>query len=199
MHNQLPGRPSWHVLVPLLAILSACTTVPATIHVDTSANDTTAPTVLWLQAAVAGKPNKIVMLKDLTPSFPDISVEMRPPEIVTVTAMAKDDESGIRRLEIAGLVTAYKLTANNTWHMVKNHIPDNFGAYKIFPANLPQDYPVSSRVETQFNFAALAQEFDWIIIHLQAVAESGAPPSSNTPAVTNIMTLFYKKPGSPPP
>lgn len=195
MHNHLLKLSS---LLPLLAILGACTTVPPTAHVGTNATDTTAPTVLWLQAAVAGKPNNIVMLKDLTPGYPDISVEMRPPEIVKVTAMAKDEESGIRRLEIGGLVTAYKLRPDNTWHMVKNHVADNFGAYKISPANLPQDYPVSPKVEAQFDFAALALEYDWITIHLQAVAESGAPPSANTPAVTNIMTLYYKKPGSPP-
>jgi len=199
MLYQLRTPRSWYSLAPLFIILSACTTVPSTIHVDTTKNDSTAPTVLWLQAAVAGKPNKLVMLKDATPGFPDISVEMKSPEIVKVTAMAKDDDSGIRRLEVSGLVTAYKLTPSNTWHMVKNKVHDNFGAYNILPANLPQDYPVSSKVETQFDFGALALQYDWIIINLVAVAESGAPPSSNTAAVTNVMTLFYKKPGSPHP
>ena len=185
-------------LFTLFMFLSACTTTSSTVHVDANTQDVTLPSALWLQADIAGRPLSNVYLKDPNNTNGDISMEVSANTVVRLTAVGTDNDSGVRRLELAGLVTAYRLSPPNRWVRMKDHVSDNFGGVTQIPLTMPRDVPKTAHMQTTIDFATLTQQYDWVIINLQAVAESGATPSSNQAATTHVMTLFFKRPGTPP-
>jgi hypothetical protein len=169
----------------------------AAVRVDATTQDTTAASALWLQADIAGMPLQNVHLADANNT--DISVEISDPNAqVRLTAMGTDNESGVRRIEIAGLVTTYTLRGNSWVRGLDLH-EDNFGGLAQTPLTTPRDVPKTARVSTTIDLATLTQRYQRVVINLKAVAESGAPPISNQPAGTRMMTLIYKQAGSPPP
>lgn len=191
------AKAAWFVLLPICMLLNSCTTTSNLIHVDASTRDDTLPSALWLQADIAGRPLSNVYLKDPNVNG-DISIEVGDKTVVRLTALGTDNDSGVRRIEIAGLISAYKFSPPTRWIKLKDHVSDNFGGITQVPLSLPRDVPKTARVETTIDFAIFSQQYDWVVINLQAVAESGAPPSLNQAATTNILTLYFKRPGTPP-
>jgi hypothetical protein len=182
--------------LPLIAALLCGCVTTETVRVDATTQDTTAASALWLQADIAGMPLQNVYLPDANNA--DISVEVPANAQVRLTAVGTDNDSGVRRIEIAGLVTKYRLNGT-TWTRTMNNVSNNFGGITQVPLTTPRDVPKTARVSTTIDFATLTQGNEWVIVHLRAVAESGAPPISNQPASTRTLTLFFKQPGSPPP
>jgi hypothetical protein len=188
--------PVMRSVLPLVAA-SLCGCVTDTVRVDATTQDTTPASALWLQAEIAGMPLQNVHLADANNT--DISVEFSDPNAqVRLTAMGTDNESGVRRIEIAGLITTYTLNGTS-WTRGIDLREDNFGSRAQTPLTTPRDVPKTARTSATIDFATLTQRYQRVVINLKAVAESGAPPISNQPAGTRIMTLIYKQAGSPPP
>lgn len=180
--------------------LSACTptgnTTSNTIHVDATTQDDSVPSALWLQAEIAGQPLINVFLRDPNVNG-DVSIEVAPNAVVKLTAVGTDNDSGVRRIELAGLLSQHKVV-NGGWKVQKNLMHTNFGGLTQVPLTIPRDVPKTARFETTIDFGALTQDSDWVVVHLAAVAESGAPPSSNSAAATSGLTLHFLRAGSPP-
>jgi hypothetical protein len=178
------------------ALLCGCVTTE-TVRVDDTTQDTTAASALWLQAEIAGMPLQNVYLPDANNA--DIIVEISDPNArVRLTAVGTDNDSGVRRIEIAGFVTTYTLRGNS-WSRGLDLHEDNFGSLVVTPLTTPRDVPKTARTSVTIDFATLTQRYQRVVINLKAVAESGAPPISNQPAGTRTMTLIYRQAGSPPP
>lgn len=182
----------------VLCVSGCTTTAPRTVRVEVDNPDTTPPTVLTLQVRAPGQPAALVMDRQINdPNFPDVTVEVGPNDQVQLTLVAKDEESGIQRLELAGLLTTYRLSGTR-WVRQFDHISKNFGVSAILPLTLPQDYPVSQSLDGVIDFSTLTASADWVIIELVAVAQNGSPQMRNTDSATRIVSLVFKKAGSPP-
>jgi hypothetical protein len=193
---------SWPVL--LLAALAGCATT--TVHVDANTQDTSSASALWLQADIPGKPFGNVYLNTMGDSSGDVSIEVGQNAVVTLTALATDNESGIRGLSLPAFLTTRAVGGSSGWTKLLELVPRNFGVTNG-PATNPSDVPVSSRVTGTVDFGALSAPSasplgiaaDWVIVDVQAVAISGAPPASAQNAKTYTMTLWWKRAGTPPP
>lgn len=183
------------VSVLVAALLSACQTPPQTVAVDASTRDQTPASALWLQADIPGKPLANVFLRGSQGSA-DVSIEVEPTSVVKLTALATDNDSGVQRLELFGLVTIKRVSGATGWFTLRDHVSNNFGGVTSVP--VPGPVPLTARMSTTIDFAALSQGADWVVVDLAAVATSGAPPASNNPAKTNVLVLFWKRPGTPP-
>jgi len=176
------------------AALAACQTTPSTVLVDANTRDQTAATALWMQADIPGKPLSNVYLRG-SPGSSDVSVAVEPTTVATITALATDNDSGVQRLELFALVTIERVSGGG-WFKLKDHVSNNFGGVTSTP--VPGQVPFTARFSTTIDFNTLSQGADWVIVDLAAVATSGAPPASNSPAKTNVMTLYWKRAGTPP-
>lgn len=125
----------------------------------------------------------------------DISVEVQPTDVVKITALATDNESGIKRLELFGLVTIQRVSGGG-WFKIRDHVSDNFGG--VTSVVVPGDVPLTANMRTTIDFNTLSAGADWVVVDLAAVATSGAPPAAGNPAKTNVMTLYWKRAGTPP-
>jgi hypothetical protein len=182
---------------PIIAMLLCGCVTTETVRVDANTQDTTAASALWLQAEIAGMPLQNVHLADANNT--DISVEIADANAqVRLTAVGTDNDSGVRRIEVAGFVTTYTLRGNSWVRGLDLH-EDNFGSRVQTPLTTPRDVPKTARTSVTIDLATLTQRYQRVVINLKAVAESGAPPISNQPAGTRTMTLIYKQAGSPPP
>lgn len=199
MHNrQGAGWPGVLFACAVLWLSGCTTTAPRTVRVEADNSDATPPTVLTLQVRAPGQPAKLVMDRQINdPNFPDVTVEVGPNDQVQLTLVAKDEESGIQRLELAGLLTTYRLSGTR-WVRQFDHISKNFGVRSVLPLTLPQDYPISQSLDGVIDFATLTANADWVIIELAAVAQNGSPQLRNTDSATRIVSLVFKKAGSPP-
>jgi hypothetical protein len=175
-------------------VLAACQT--QTARVDANTQDATGASALWLQADIPGKPLNSVYLKG-SPGNADLSVAVDQNSVVTLTALATDNDSGIRLLSLNALVTVQRVGAGNTWSKVLDHVSRSFGASSV-PLTIPRDVPLTARVTGTVDFGVLSQGADWVVVDVVAVAESGAPPASAQPVQTYTMALFWKRPGTPP-
>lgn len=178
----------------VVSILSACQTPPKTVAVDASTTDQTSASALWMQADIPGKPLSNVYLRGSQGSS-DISVEVEPTSVVKITATATDNESGVQRLELFGLLTIQRVSGSR-WSTIRDHVSNNFGGVTSVP--VPGQVPLTASFTTTIDFNALSAGADWVVVDLATVATSGAPPASANPAKTNIMTLYWKRPGTPP-
>lgn len=180
--------------------LSACTptgnTTSNTIHVDATTQDDSVPSALWLQAEIAGQPLINVYLRDPNVNG-DISIAVAPDAVVKLTAVGTDNDSGVRRIELAGLLSQHKVV-NGGWKVQKNLMHTNFGGLTQVPLTIPRDVPKTARFETAIDFGALTQDSDWVVVNVGAVAESGAMPSARFEAATSGITLYFVRAGSPP-
>ena len=125
----------------------------------------------------------------------DVSIEVEPTTVATITALATDNDSGVQRLELFALVTIERVSGGG-WFKLSDHVSNNFGGVTSTP--VPGQVPFTVRMSTTIDFGTLSQGADWVIVDLAAVATSGAPPASNSPAKTNVMTLYWKRAGTPP-
>ena len=164
-------------------------------HVDANTRDETAASALWLQADIPGKPLNNVYLKGSAGNS-DLSVAVDQNSVVKLTALATDNDSGIRNLSLNALVTVQRLGAGNSWFKLSDHVSRSFGVTSV-PPTIPRDVPFTARVTGTVDFGALSQGADWVVVDVVSVAESGAPPASGQPAQTYTMALFWKRPGTP--
>ncbi len=178
----------------LLVTLAACQSTPKAVLVDASTRDQTGASAFWMQADIPGKPLSNVFLRG-SPGSGNVSVEVDPTSVVTITSLATDNDSGVQRLELFALVTIQRVSGNG-WFTIRDHVSNNFGGVTSTP--VPGSVPVTARMSTTIDFGALSQGADWVVVDLAAVATSGAPPASNSPAKTDIMVLYWKRPGTPP-
>ncbi len=194
MSNKRNGIGRFLLIVPAAAALAACQTTPSTVLVDANTRDQTAATALWMQADIPGKPLSNVYLRGSQGSS-DVSIEVEPTTVATITALATDNDSGVQRLELFALVTIERVSGGG-WFKLSDHVSNNFGGVTSTP--VPGQVPFTVRMSTTIDFGTLSQGADWVIVDLAAVATSGAPPASNSPAKTNVMTLYWKRAGTPP-
>ncbi len=194
MSNRENGIGRFLLILPAVAALAACQTTPTTVLVDANTQDQTAATALWMQADIPGKPLSNVYLRGSQGSS-DISVAVEPTTVATITALATDNDSGVQRLELFALVTIERVSGGG-WFKIRDHVSNNFGGVTSTP--VPGQVPFTARMSTTIDFGTLSQGADWVVVDLAAVATSGAPPASNSPAKTNVMTLYWKRPGTPP-
>ena len=196
MMNRMKNRPYWMFLCLLSAVvLAACQTPPQTVHVDANTRDTTGASALWLQADIPGKPLANVYLRG-SPGNSDVSVAVDENSVVTLTALATDNDSGIRLLSLNALVTIQRVGAGGKWSKLLDHVSRSFGATSV-PATIPRDVPLTARVTGTVDFSALSKGADWVVVDVVATAESGAPPASGQPVQTYTMALYWKRPGTP--
>lgn len=182
------------------AVLAACRTTtpppPPSAHVDANTQDATGASALWLQAEIPATPFSNVYLKG-SPGNSDLSVATDEDSVVTLTALATDNDSGIRSLSLNALVTVQRFAGGNRWTKLSDHVSQSFGVTSV-PLTTPRDVPLTARVTGTVDFGALSQGADWVVVDVVAVAESGAPPASAQPVQTYTMALFWKRPGTPP-
>jgi len=178
----------------LILTLAGCQTPPRTVAVTQSTTDQTSASALWMQAEIPGKPLANVFLRGSQGSS-NVSIEVQPTDIVKITALATDNDSGIQRLELFGLLTVQRVSGNG-WFKLKDHVSTNFGG--VTSVAVPGQVPVTARMSTTIDFNALSAGADWVVVNLSAVATSGAPPAAGNPAKTDILTLYWKRPGTPP-
>jgi len=187
----------WHRILlgaAMVAAFGGCQNPPKTVLVDANTRDQTAASAFWMQADIPGKPLTNVYLRG-SPGSGNVSVEVGPTSIATITSLATDNESGVQRLELCALVTIQRVSGGG-WFTISDHVSNNFGGVTSTP--VPGPVPLTARMSTTIDFGALSQGADWVVVDLAAVATSGAPPASNSPAKTDIMVLYWKRPGTPP-
>lgn len=190
-------RRSPFVAVPLLLALAGCKPTPTpTVHVDAGTQDATPPSSLWLQASEPGKPLQNVYLRS-RPGEGDLSVEVGEKSVITLTALASDAESGIRRLEIDALVTKKRVSGNG-WFTLLNHVSRGFGSMNL-GVGWPIDAPTTAKITGVVDFGELSQGADWVVVDLAGVAFSGVSANDSNKAQTGTMVLYWKRPGTPPP
>lgn len=194
MPYQIRTRSRTLLSAALLVTLAACQSTPKTVLVDANTRDQTGASAFWMQADIPGKPVSNVFLRG-SPGSGNVSVEVDPTSVVTITSLATDNDSGVQRLELFALVTIQRVSGSG-WFKIRDHVSNNFGGVTSTP--VPGPVPFTARMSTTIDFGALSQGADWVVVDLAAVATSGAPPASNLPAKTDIMVLYWKRPGSPP-
>ncbi|MGQ0429481.1 MAG: hypothetical protein ACT4UQ_06090 [Gammaproteobacteria bacterium] len=195
MNTKNRARATFFCLISAAALV-ACQppASPATARVDATTQDTTSASALWLQADIPGRPLSNVYLKG-SPGNSDLSVAVDQTSVVTLTALATDNDSGIRSLSLDALVTVQRLGAGNSWFKLLDHVSRSFGVTSV-PLTIPRDVPLTARVTGTVDFGTLSQGADWVVVHVVAVAESGAPPAPRVQ--THTMSLYWKRPGTPP-
>jgi hypothetical protein len=177
-----------------LAALVGCHTMPQVVTVTSSTTDATPPGAIWMQADVPGQPLANVYLRD--PNAPaDVSVTVNSSDVIKIAATSTDNDSGVKRLELYGLLTS-AYVSNGRWQYIQRYVSTNFGGVTSVP--VPGPVPLTAKVNTTIDFGQLSAGADWVSIQLVAVAESGAPPASGTPAKTDILSLSWKRAGTPP-
>lgn len=183
----------------LLIVLAGCPTPPTTtptktVAVDQNTTDQTSASALWMQAEIPGKPLANVFLRGSQGSS-NVSVEVQPTDVVKITALATDNDSGIKRLELFGFLTIAHVSGSG-WTYTKKLVSTNFGGLTSVP--VPGQVPLTATFNTTIDFNALSAGADWVSVNLTAVATSGAPPAAGNPAKTDILSLAWVRPGSPP-
>jgi hypothetical protein len=196
--STLFARGSGSLFIAGTLFVAGCQTqnpVP-TAHVDATTQDTTSASALWLQASIPNEPLQNVYLKGSTNSS-SLSVEVNSNSVVSLTALASDNDSGITSVSLNALVTIERANGNS-WFMIQNHVSRSFGGNSV-PATIPGDFPLTMRATGTVDFNTLSAGADWVVVDIAAQAVSGAPPASGQPVETYTMVLYWKRPGSPPP
>ncbi|MGA8048900.1 MAG: hypothetical protein WCA09_01845 [Burkholderiales bacterium] len=178
---------------PLLIALAGCQTPPKTVAVDQNTTDQTSASALWMQAEIPGKPLANVFLRGSQGSS-NVSVDVQPTDLVNITARATDNDSGIQRLELFGFLTIAHVSGSG-WTYTKKLVSTNFGG--VTSVLVPGQVPLTATFNTTIDFNTLSAGADWVSVNLSAVATSGARPAADIPAKTDILSLSWKRPGTP--